>query len=216
VFAESSPFVRTFVVHIPVTCVFPDLGLILAEDHMSRRNIIVEVHEFSSSAKIDWEHNLRHRTIVQIEDTPVFLTKDVHRRLAHVDTTTHDSIQLIVADYKPEPRSDPVPVPQIALDQMQAIHHVLHGWDLSDPVLIVAPAPHPVTIVTAENASTMAKCQRHTRRTCLKGPHREKWIDAEFAQLDKHNSYGMYGPPIARSAVPSSGTVVRPIWNYSH
>jgi hypothetical protein len=46
-------------------------------------------------------------------------------------------------------------------------------------------------------------------------PHREKWVDAEFSQLEKHNSYGMYGKPLPRSAVCSSDTVVRSIWNYS-
>jgi hypothetical protein len=61
----------------------------------------------------------------------------------------------------------------------------------------------------------MAAGTKHTRRTCLKGPDRDKWIGAEFNQLDKHHSYGMYGNPIPRSSVPYDAKVVRPIWNYT-
>jgi hypothetical protein len=60
----------------------------------------------------------------------------------------------------------------------------------------------------------MTTGQKNTQCTCLNGPHREKWVDTKFSQLDKHNSYGMYGKPFPCSAVPSAGTAVRPIWNY--
>jgi hypothetical protein len=113
-----------------------------------------------------------------------------------------------------DPQSEPAPIPQLAMDQMRAIHHILHGWDVSDPVLRVTPVADPVSLVTADNATTVATGQKHTQRTCLNGPHREKWVDADFSKLDKRNSYGMYGKHLPRSAVPSSGTVVRPIWNY--
>jgi hypothetical protein len=171
--------------------------------------------KFSSAAKIEWEHDLRYRTIIQVDATPVFLSKDVHRALASVDVATHDSVRLVVADYKADPQSEPAPIPQITMEQMRAIHHILHGWDLSEPVLRVTPVAATVSIVIADNAATMATGQTHTRRTCLNGPHREKWVDTEFSQLDKHNSYGMYGKPLPRSAVHSSGTVVHLIWNYS-
>jgi hypothetical protein len=98
---------------------------------------------------------------------------------------------------------------------MRAIHHILHGCSLSDPVLHVIAEPIPVLLVTADNVGIMDQGQQHTHRTCLKGPHREKWVDAEFTQLDKHNSHGMFGPPLLRSDVPLSGTVVRPICTYS-
>jgi hypothetical protein len=91
------------------------------------------------------------------------------------------------------------------MDQLRAVHHVIHGWYFADPILLV----------TADNAATIYSGQALTHRSCLKGPHRANWIDAEFAQLDKHHSYGMYGPPLSRSAVPYSTKVVRPIWNYS-
>jgi hypothetical protein len=173
VFAESSPFLRTFVVRIAVLCAFPHLGLLLVSDPMSRRNIVSEVTEFSSAAKIDWEHDLRYRTIIQVDDTPVFLVTDVHKALADVDQATHESIRLIVAQYRADPESAPTPNPQIAIDQMRTIHHVLHGWDLSDPVLRVQPETSQVLLVTADNAGTMAAGQKNTRRTCLNGPHRE-------------------------------------------
>jgi hypothetical protein len=89
IFAESSPFLRTFVVRITVLCAYPHLGLLLVSDPMSRRNIVSEVTELSSAAKIDWEHDLRYRTIIQFDDTPVFLVKDVHKALANVDQATH-------------------------------------------------------------------------------------------------------------------------------
>jgi hypothetical protein len=215
VFAESSPFIRTHIVVIPILCIFNNLGLILESDPLSRRNVIRAVHELSLSAKIDWEHDLRYRTIVQVDETPVFLVKYVSRCLYIVDIASQESVHLIVADYKQYPQLNPSLIPHISLDQMRAIHHILHGWSLSDPVLRVIDEPTPVFLVTADNAGTMAQGQKHTRRTCLKGPHREKWVDPEFAHLDKHNSYGMYGPPLLRSDVPSSGTVVRPIWTYS-
>jgi hypothetical protein len=98
---------------------------------------------------------------------------------------------------------------------MGDIHHILHGWSLSDTTLHVTADPTPVLLVTADNPDTMAQGQKHTRRTCLKGPHREKWVEAEFTHLDKHNSYGMYGSPLIRPEIPSPGTIVRHIWTYS-
>jgi hypothetical protein len=43
VFVESSPFIITQVVTVPIKCTFNILGLILEADPMSRRNIIVNV-----------------------------------------------------------------------------------------------------------------------------------------------------------------------------
>jgi hypothetical protein len=172
---------------------------------MSRRNIIVNVTEFSSASHVDWEHDLRFRTIVMVDSTPVFLLLDITRAMSTISPDTHVDVSLTVAEYPPDLSTQASPLPQIALDQLRAVHHLLHGWDLADPVLLFATA----------NASTMASGHVHTRRTCIKGPHRASWIDAEFAQMDKHHSYGMYGPPIPRSAVPPSARVVRPIWQYS-
>jgi hypothetical protein len=61
----------------------------------------------------------------------------------------------------------------------------------------------------------MAAGTTHTRRTCLQGPDREKWLEAEYDMLDKNDSYGMYGAPTSRRDVPHDAKVVRPIWNYS-
>jgi hypothetical protein len=70
-------------------------------------------------------------------------------------------------------------------------------------------------LVTAKNADTMATGTAHTRRTCLQGPDREKWLAAEHDMLDQNDSYGMYGAPTSRRDVPPGAKVVRPIWNYS-
>jgi hypothetical protein len=140
-----------------------------------------------------------------VDSTPVFLVSDVTRASSPVSPTSHVKVLLTVAAYPPDFPSQSSPLHQIALDQLRAVHHVIHNWDLSDPVLLV----------TSENAGTMASGAVHTRHTCFKGPHRASWIDAEFAQLDKHHSYSMYGALVPRKAVPSSARVVRPIWQYS-
>jgi hypothetical protein len=201
VFAESSPFIITQVITVPLKCTFDLLGLILEADPMSRRNIIVNVTEFSSASRVNWEHDLRCRTIVMVDSTPVFLISDITRALSNISPDTHVDVSFTVAEYPPDLSTQASPLPQIALDQIRAVHHLHHGWDLVDPVLLVASA----------NASTLASSNVHTRRTCLKGPHCASWIDAEFAHMDKHHSYGMYGPPIPRSEVPPSARVVRPM-----
>jgi hypothetical protein len=49
---------------------------------MSRRNLIVGVLALFSVSKLDWEHDFRLKTIIQVEATPVFLVSDVHRDLS--------------------------------------------------------------------------------------------------------------------------------------
>jgi hypothetical protein len=168
VFAESSPFIITQVVKVPLKCTFDLLGLLLEADPMSRRNGIVNVTEFSSASHVDWEHDLRFRTIVMVDSTPVFLFPDITRAMSTISPDTHVDVSLTVAEYPSDLSTQASPLPQIALDQLRAVHHLLHGWDLADPVLLV----------TTANASTMASGSVHTRRTCLKGPHRASWIDA--------------------------------------
>jgi hypothetical protein len=98
VFADSYPFNRTHVVVIPILCTFENMGMILGPDPLSRLNVIREVHEFSSSAKIDWDHDLRYHTVVQVGSTPVSFIKYVHRCLYTVDVTSQESVRLMVAD----------------------------------------------------------------------------------------------------------------------
>jgi hypothetical protein len=117
--------------------------------------------------------------IFQVEVTPVFLVKDVSRCLSIVDVSTQESVHLIVADYKCDPQPDPSPIPQITLDQIRAIRHVLHSWYLSSPIIHITAEHIPILLVAADNAVTMAQGQKHTRRNCHKGPHREKWVEAE-------------------------------------
>jgi hypothetical protein len=70
-------------------------------------------------------------------------------------------------------------------------------------------------LVTSKNADNMTTGTTHTRRTCLQGPDRDKWLEAECDMLDKNDSYGMYGKPTSRAAIPPDAKGVRPIWNYS-
>jgi hypothetical protein len=129
-----------------------------------------------------------------VDSTPVFLLSDITRAMSNISPDTHVEVSLTVDEYPPDLSTQASPLPQIALDQLRAVHHILHGRDLADPVLLI----------TSANASTMASGNVHTQHTCLKGPHRASWIDAEFAQMDKHHSYGMYGPPVPRLEVPPS------------
>jgi hypothetical protein len=144
--------------------------------------------------------------IVHVEATPHFLVSGVHRALYLNEISTHDVVTFILAAYSPERSTQSAPLPQIAMDQLRAVHHTVRGWDLADPILLV----------TAENAANMASGQALTCRSCLKGLHCADWIDVEFTQLDKHYSYDMYGPPLSCSAVPPFANVVRPIWKYLH
>jgi hypothetical protein len=192
IFAESTPFIITCSLKFPITCTFEPLGLVLESGPMLRHNFIVDVLAFSSVSELDWEHDFCFKTIVQVEANPVFLVLDVHRALSHVKISTHDVVTFILTEYSPEPSNQSSPLPHIAMDKLRAVHHVIHGWDLADHIILV----------TAENAATMAFGQALTRRSCLKGPHRANWIVAESAQLDKYHSYGMYGPPLSCSAVP--------------
>jgi hypothetical protein len=190
-------------------------GLLLESDPMSRRNMIFDVVQHSSASKVDWEYDLRFRTIIQIYETPVFLVAYVTHCLANVDVATQDAVSLIVAAYQPNQINQVYPLLQFVLDQMRAIHHVLHGWDLDDPFLCVSPAIDPILLITNKNAGNRASYQRHTHCICLQDPHRAAWINSEFAPLDIHNSYGMYGTTLPHSAVPHSATVVHPILQYS-
>jgi hypothetical protein len=84
-------------------------------------------------------------------------------RLLHIDSGPH----------RPDPIDQQAPFPQVTLYQLHVVHHVLHGWDLPDPSMLV----------TTGNAAIMADGQRHTHRTCFEGPERLKWMKSEYAQL---------------------------------
>jgi hypothetical protein len=53
-------------------------------------------------------------------------------------------------------------------------------------------------LVTAKNAGNMSQCTYDTRFTCLKGADKDKWFEAEFDMLDKHDLYRMYGASIKK------------------
>jgi hypothetical protein len=205
VLAAETPFPTLDTINLEIICTYVDLGLVLQTDPMSFRNIIVDVREHSSAANLYWTRQLQFHTLVQIDGTPVFTVREVMDALATLDVAVHDIVSLIVAPYRPDSKSQASPLPQIAIDQLRIVYLILCGWDLNESILLV----------TAANATNMADGTKHTRRTCLKGPDRDKWIGAEFNQLDKHHSYGMYRNPIPRSSVPSDAKVVRPIWNYT-
>jgi hypothetical protein len=187
-----------------IKCTFDDFGLLLETDPMSHRNIVVDVAPFSYASHLECMMQLQFHNVIQIDDTTVFTVHEVHTKLSLLANSLPESFKMILSPYNPYATDQHSPLPKVALDQLQVIHHVLHGWDLPDPIMIIAKG----------NGSTMKKCAHHTRRTCLKGPDKDKWMEAEFDMLDKNNSYGMYGSPTKQHNVPSTAKIVRPIWNY--
>jgi hypothetical protein len=146
---------------------------------------------------------------------PVFYCGDVRQSLALIDVVTHDYVTLQVTEYHTDPVAASDDLPQVALDQLRTTHHLLRGWPDTDLVHYVAGvAPLGVHLVTGAIAATMATGAKHMRRTCIAGPQRQEWLNADFAQLDKHASYGMYGTPNPHADVPVDAKVVRPIWTY--
>jgi hypothetical protein len=107
--------------------------------------------------------------------------------------------------FHPDPTNQQAPLHEVALDQLRIVHQVLHGWDLSEPVLLI----------TMANASNMVDGKKHTHRTCIKGPERDQWINTECVQCDNHHSYSMYGDSVAWSKLQPDAKNVHPIWNYS-
>jgi hypothetical protein len=116
--------------------------------------------------------------VIQVDAVLVFTVCEVQLTLADLDVGTHASLMLIVEPYHPDPSDQQTLLPQVDLDQLRIIHHVLHGLDLTDPVMLV----------TTDNAATVAGGQQHTHRACLQGPEHLKWIDNEYAQLNKNDS----------------------------
>jgi hypothetical protein len=162
VFSAPSPFLAVATVIILVRCTFDHLGLVFESDPMSYRNIIVDVVPHCLASHLDWQHLLQFHTVIQIGQTAVFTVSEILSALSFVDSSTHDSVSLIVAPYRPGHTDQQAPLPQIALDQLHIVNHILHGWTLSDPVLLL----------TATNASNMAHGKKLTRRVCLKGSER--------------------------------------------
>jgi hypothetical protein len=112
-------------------------------------------------------------TIIQVDTALVFSATEVLAQFRKRDIALQRSVSLIVIPYRPYPNDQQVPLPQVALDQLRIVHHVLHGWDLSDPVLII----------TANNATNMAASKKHTRHTCLMGPAKDKMVCGETPLL---------------------------------
>jgi hypothetical protein len=189
---------------VAIKCTFDFFGLRLEKDPMSHRNSVADVEQYPSASHIAWKDVLQSHTIIQVALVSVFTVQDVQVALSAIDISSRESVSLLVALYRPKPKDQDAPLPQIAHDQLRVVHHIFHGWDLSEPFFLV----------TASNLDNMASGTKLTRRKCRKGPDRDKWIDAEFSQLGKHHSYGMYGSNLTRSEVPSDAKIVHPIWNY--
>jgi hypothetical protein len=134
----------------------------------SRRNIVVDVVDSSSCSRINWTKRLQIHTVIQVEKDPVCTVAEVKADLwtNNVDTQYH--FKLIVALYRPKKKDQESPLPQVALNQLHIVHHVLHDWPLADPVMLV----------TSKNAENMAAGAAHTCRTCLQGPDLQKWLEA--------------------------------------
>jgi hypothetical protein len=135
---------------------------------MMQRNLVVDLTSFSTASYLELTTQLQFHTIIQIDEIPGFTVPEVTTKLASLADTLPESFQLKVPPYKPDATDKNPQLPQMALDQLRVVHHIIHGWDLTDPVMLV----------TLENAGNMANGTHHTHRTCLKGPDKEKWMEA--------------------------------------
>jgi hypothetical protein len=192
VFTDSPYFIKVRTLMVPIKCTFDDYDIFFDTDPMSHSNIIMDVAPFYLVSQMEWNTLLQFHTVIQVDTFPVFMVREFQLALATLDVTTHASFQLIVAPYCPGPTDQQAPLSQVTLDQLLVIKHVIHPWDLSDPVMLI----------TADNTANTADGKGHTHRKCLQGPERDFWIEAECAQLDKNDSYGMHGVPIIHHATP--------------
>jgi hypothetical protein len=168
VFSDDSPFLQVTTILVKIRCTFDAFGFVFETDPMSHRNIVTDITPLSSAYHLDWTRQVQFHTIIQIDDTPVYTVAEVLDTFSVLADTIPDSFNIIVAPYKPDAKDQHSPHPQVALDQLRVVHHILHGWTLDDPVMLV----------TAENAATMANGTHHTCCTCLKGPDKNKWMEA--------------------------------------
>jgi hypothetical protein len=164
VFAKDSTFLKLYTLSITTLCSRDAYGMLFEKDPESRRNIMVDVVESSSCSCINWIKRLQFHTVIQVEDIPVYTVAEVKSALwtTNADTQTH--FKLVVAPYRPEKKDQESLLPQVALDQLRVIHHVLHDYPLDDPVVLV----------TSKKADNMAAGVTHTRRTCPQGLDRQK------------------------------------------
>ena len=207
IFSEGTPYLQTRNVTIPIKCTCPLLGLKFESDPLSKRNIIVGVMDYSSATHVPWEDHLISHTVLLVGDVPVFTVREVTIELEKYDVMDYTSVTIEVAPHLPDEILQEEPLPQITTDQLRAIHSVITG--ISDPTEC------PVLLVTEKNASNMAGNGKLTRKKCLSGPESQEWKDCHFSQLDKQDSYGMYGTPCPRRMVPKKAKIVHLIWNYT-
>lgn len=119
--------------------------------------------QYSLASHLEWQHLIQFQSVIQVDTTPVFTVKEVLGALSYVDSSTHDTVSFGAVPYRPDPTDQQAPLPQIALDQLRIVHHVLHGWEFPDPVLLVMAA----------SAVNMTQYKKLAQRTCLNKPDRE-------------------------------------------
>jgi hypothetical protein len=164
VFADEYPFLKVYTLRIATICSHDAYVMIFETDPASRRNTVIDVIYSSSCSRINWTKRLQFHTVIKVEDTPVYSISDVKTALWQISVDTQSQFQLIVAPYSPAKKYQEAPLPQIALDQLRVVHHVLGNWSRPDPVMMV----------TSRNADTMAAGTTYTCHTCLQGPDGQK------------------------------------------
>jgi hypothetical protein len=98
---------------------------------------------------------------------------EVCKELTLIDVVTYDSITLHVTEYHSDSAALSAAPPQVALDQLCTIHHLVHGWSDTDPVHHVTNSPsYDMHLVTGANTANMATGTKHTYRTCIAAPQR--------------------------------------------
>jgi hypothetical protein len=127
ILAAESPFLTLDMIPIVIACTYVDLGLVLQTNPMYFRNIIVDVHEHSSATNLDWTWQLQFHTIMQVEKKPVFTVAEVMSTLANLDASANVHVTMLVAHYHPDSKAQDSSLPQIVIDQLRIVHHILHG-----------------------------------------------------------------------------------------
>jgi hypothetical protein len=174
-FDDSSPFLKVRTLTVIIKCTFDDFGLFFEMDPMSHHNITVDVAPFSLISHMEWNNLLQFHMVIRVDTVPIFMVQEVQFALAALDVATHASFDLLVVPYHPYQKDQHAPLPQVDLDQLRGIHRVIHGWYLTDPVVLIK----------TENMANMADGKTHTRRTYLQGPEQDLLIEAKYVQLDK-------------------------------
>ena len=178
----------------------PTLGLLLTED--SQHGSTVYLHgcqEGTQASRLPrWRAEIRHAVLLSINHTRIHSLLDVSTALAHTRAAHESYADFTFARIEPRTHSDP-DIPQLHYDQLKHIHE-----------LLISPASLPSPLMHSDHP--LAVALNLTRAKLKLQADFDKWIQGEWAQLDKYELQNMFGDPIPW---PADGATVLPfVWTY--